>query len=482
MDYAVSQLPIKHICGNSQECAATFLTNTWIGFPTHYQRSVQNYHGNPSSLDYQSKKLEQICRRECQYLCDLPINRFYASFLLAKGLNGEEWARSYLVIRSFRAVFPDRSPSYKLWVVSGDWTVRPRTPSRLSFLTDTGNLRNWEVDADVDDPGVAQPVCTALQIALVDLCHSWRLRPKAVVGHNSGEIAAAYCAGGLSHESAIKVAFHRGSLAARLAQGSLNQGAMVSVAHSGEEMEPFIVETNKDASNGRIQIGCVNSPTNVTVTGDQRGISMIDALMESKGVFSRKLRVNVAYHSNSMYQIANEYLALVRGIIPRYALGSNKDPELPKVFSSVTGSIISAESLSQPEFWVQNLVSKVKFYNAINQMASHLLEDLVDGSNRQEILVELGPSSTLQRSVQDTLATVAGCEDVSYDSILKRDESATETCLALIGKLWTHNYQVDLVPVNCLPNDESELQRLVDLPRYPFNHTNHYWAEGLPYA
>ncbi len=38
----------------------------------------------------------------------------------------------------------------------------------------------------------SQPICTALQIALVDLLRTFNLLPSAVIGHSSGEIAAAY--------------------------------------------------------------------------------------------------------------------------------------------------------------------------------------------------------------------------------------------------------------------------------------------------
>ena len=41
---------------------------------------------------------------------------------------------------------------------------------------------------DVDIPEYCQPVCTALQLALLDLVKHWGLQPKATVGHSSGEI------------------------------------------------------------------------------------------------------------------------------------------------------------------------------------------------------------------------------------------------------------------------------------------------------
>ena len=40
----------------------------------------------------------------------------------------------------------------------------------------------------IDIPTFSQPLCTALQIALVDLLRSWDIKPKSVVGHSSGEI------------------------------------------------------------------------------------------------------------------------------------------------------------------------------------------------------------------------------------------------------------------------------------------------------
>ena len=43
----------------------------------------------------------------------------------------------------------------------------------------------------IDRPALSQTICTVLQVALVDLLHSFDINPSAVVGHSSGEIAAA---------------------------------------------------------------------------------------------------------------------------------------------------------------------------------------------------------------------------------------------------------------------------------------------------
>jgi acyl transferase domain-containing protein len=54
----------------------------------------------------------------------------------------------------------------------------------------------------INNAAYSQPICTALQVALIELLRSWSIQPGAVIGHSSGEIAAAYAAGAISRESA----------------------------------------------------------------------------------------------------------------------------------------------------------------------------------------------------------------------------------------------------------------------------------------
>jgi acyl transferase domain-containing protein len=44
----------------------------------------------------------------------------------------------------------------------------------------------------IHQPEFSQPICTAIQIALIELLKEVGLEVQAVVGHSSGEIAAAY--------------------------------------------------------------------------------------------------------------------------------------------------------------------------------------------------------------------------------------------------------------------------------------------------
>ena len=54
----------------------------------------------------------------------------------------------------------------------------------------------------VDETDISQMLCTALQVALIDLLRHWDVNLVAVVGFSSGEIAAAYAKGAMTTELA----------------------------------------------------------------------------------------------------------------------------------------------------------------------------------------------------------------------------------------------------------------------------------------
>ena len=137
-------------------------------------------------------------------------------------------------------------------------------------------------------------------MALVDLMASWGIFPKYVIGHSSGEIAAAYCAGKLSREAAWKISYLRGYVSSK--QSAAN-GAMMAVGLSRSRLEKYIQSVREDL-NGELVIACRNSPTNNTVSGDEALVDSLKQLLDADGAFARKLNVQNAYHSAHMVAIA----------------------------------------------------------------------------------------------------------------------------------------------------------------------------------
>jgi acyl transferase domain-containing protein len=88
-------------------------------------------------------------------------------------------------------------------------------------------LTKDDIDSNINDAAYSQPICTAVQIALCNMLRSFGICPDYVVGHSSGEIAAAYAAGALSARSACKVAFYRGLLVSQTFREDGKYGMLV---------------------------------------------------------------------------------------------------------------------------------------------------------------------------------------------------------------------------------------------------------------
>jgi acyl transferase domain-containing protein len=327
------------------------------------------------------------------------------------------------------------------------------------------------------DPALSQPICTALQIALVDLLSSWGVSPAAVVGHSSGEIAAACCAGGLSRSSAWKVAFYRGAVASWLAKSTRVAGAMMSVGLSEDAIDVFLQRLGSEG--GHISVGCINSPKNITLSGIEPQIDALATMLERDHVSARKLKVNVAYHSQSMKEVASIYEMLI-GNLEAGRLSS----ETPLMSSTVTGMVISPEELTKSQYWITNMVSPVKFLQAVNQISSRSSKKLAKKikTSRQNItvdhLLELGPHATLQEPLMDILKENGTSENISYSSMLIRGRSAVDTALRAAGGLHCIGYPVDLGRLNVPKEKSSSSCMLTSLPAYPWNHERKYWLES----
>ena len=316
---------------------------------------------------------------------------------------------------------------------------------------------------------LSQPVTTAIQMALVDLFASWNIRPTRVTGHSSGEIAAAYCAGALTRESALTIAYHRGRLAMKLK--GFKDGAMLAVGLSKETAKSSIEKLTQ----GSVKVACVNSPSSVTVSGDREAIVELMILLQYRGVSVRALAVDVAYHSHHMEDIADEYLASLATI-------SVRDDSTTEFYSSVSGKRVPNSDLG-PGYWVSNMVNTVQFSDSLRC----LLRDPDAGYGNQgdsdirvDTLVEIGPHSALRAPIKQILQHDPKLKafHVQYVSALIRDTSALHTCQNVVAQLFVNNYPVDLKAVNLSPGSKAS-QTLVDLPPYAWNHSSSYWAASV---
>lgn len=294
---------------------------------------------------------------------------------------------------------------------------------------------------------------------------------------------ASYAAGYLCCESAWKVAYYRGICSAELSEcsTSLPQGAMMSVGLSESDAKELIATIDQDNTSFGISIACINSPINVTISGEESLIDQLKERLDEKKVFARKLRVALAYHSRQMENISDKYTSMIGD------LSRALDTDIPiPMISSVTGERVPAYRLTDPAYWALNMVSPVQFSQAVTNMCAQATGGLVKKVDRSHVMVsvvdhllEIGPHAALQGPLRDILRASSRGKSIGYTSILRRGQSAAETMLRAVGDLHCMGSTVNLRAIN-EPHDEDDDSRfmLVDLPAYPFDHAQNYWHES----
>ena len=293
---------------------------------------------------------------------------------------------------------------------------------------------------------LSQPLCTAIQIALVDTLNSLAIVPNAVVGHSSGEIAAAYASGALTAGEAITAAHHRGAVTTR----QKREGAMAAIGMSWEETERYLIPN--------VTIACDNSPKSVTISGSADAVkTVVSHIKESQpDVLARLLQVDKAYHSHHMVEIGKDYLSLIdQDVIGR-------DPST-LFFSSVTGKLLGGERAIGSKYWQDNLESPVRFREAVTAILNHDI-------GKNAVFLEVGPHAALAGPLRQIFTQASS--SVPYVSTMTRSQNCTSSLLTAVGKLHSLNVPINLkalFPIgSCLP----------DLPRYPWNHEDSYWYES----
>ena len=317
----------------------------------------------------------------------------------------------------------------------------------------------------MNEAQISQPVCTAIQLSLTELLRSWGVHPTAVAGHSSGEIAAAYAAGALSLEACITVAYHRGQAIVSLKKQFPDlKGAMVAIGGSAEELKPMV----KLLKEGRATVACINSPSSITVSGDEEAIAELQEKVELEQMFNRKLRVDTAYHSHHMNFVAEEYRENIKTVTTHATSGITFN-------SSLRGYQISTTELG-PSYWVDNLTCPVRFLEAVECMIKP-----VDGTSNPavDLLVEVGPHAALEGPVKQILKTVGGnATKIPYVSALLRNQDAFDTALQLAATLFLKGVDLNMEAVNFPISGLRPPMLLTDLPNYTWNHSTKYWHDS----
>ena len=320
----------------------------------------------------------------------------------------------------------------------------------------------------VNEAEFSQPLCTAIQVAIVQLLELWGIRPVVTVGHSSGEIGAAFSAGLISATDAIVNAYYRG----KVVRDMNNNGAMIAVGLGAEMVQSYLEDMG-----GKVTVACHNSPTSVTLSGDGDAIAIVKARLDVNNIFARFVKTGgKAYHSHHMKPVAAKYSALIQQSTSKLPFDPPGVSDITMV-SSVTKSKISPGTIVDGQYWSANLCSPVLFNEAIQTIAMDSQFANVD------LLIEIGPHSALSGPIRQIFGSIAH-DRLGYLPTLSRGTDSASQLLRLAGELFLRGYPLDTERITLIeestPSGKNRVVNgsvIVDLPRYQWNYAKDFWAE-----
>ncbi|KAJ1326930.1 hybrid polyketide synthase [Microdochium nivale] len=325
---------------------------------------------------------------------------------------------------------------------------------------------------------LSQPLCTAVQLGLVDLLNCSGVRFDAVVGHSSGEIGAVYACGIIDRTAAMQIAYYRG-LHAKLANAAGRSGGMLA---AGLSLSEGMLFCDRPQFKGRLAVAASNAPQSVTLSGDLDAVLEAKAKLDADGTFARQLQVDTAYHSHHMQACADAYLESlvacnIKPCKPAH-VSDGSGRRGPIWNSSVRGDTelldTDLEDLAGP-YWVANMVRPVLFAQAVESSVWH--------GGPFDVAIEVGPHPALKGPVEQVLKASYGAAPL-YTGSLKRGGDDAEAYTTALGVVWAQlgPGAVDFAGLRSVfrgPQSPPAPPRVLKgLPAYAWDHDRVHWRES----
>jgi acyl transferase domain-containing protein/acyl carrier protein len=289
---------------------------------------------------------------------------------------------------------------------------------------------------------LTQPAVFIIEYAMTQLLMGWGVIPQAMLGHSIGEYVAACVAGVLPLDQALALVAYRGQL-----MDSMPLGQMMVVPLPEAAVLPELDD--------QLSLAAVNGPSLSVVSGPAQAMERFEARLAKKGIQGRRLHTSHAFHSAMMDPIVWPFVQAVGNC-------TLSPPQVP-YFSNVTGTWITAEQATDPNYYGTHLRQAVRFGDSLRELAS------IPGL----VYLEVGPGQqlcTLARQQADRAP-----DQVMLSSIRAVHDRQSDVAhlLDVVGQLWLRG-----LPVNWQAFAAHERRRRVSLPTYPFE-KQRYWVDPV---
>ena len=300
---------------------------------------------------------------------------------------------------------------------------------------------------------LAQPVIFMIQCALVELFKTWGVYPDCVVGHSSGEVAAAYACGALSLAEATHLVFHRATLQQRTADSGRMLAIGLDLPGVEELLETLCVPFRPEEGPTQVEIACENAPASTVICGKEAALQPVIEELDRRNLQNGLIPGNIAFHSSAMDSIKDDALSNLS-----FLNDCIFDAEVPLI-SSVTG--VKTERLDNA-YWWSNIRQPVRFAAAMETIMRDYQPDVV---------LEIAPHGALQTTIAQCLES-----SVSVPACIPTLMRDTDVCLGFneaLGALFRAGIDLDFATqyprpepvVHLLPGHPREEQVIIDIMR-----------------
>ncbi|MES2733190.1 MAG: SDR family oxidoreductase [Bacteroidota bacterium] len=323
----------------------------------------------------------------------------------------------------------EREPVFKKSIEASHEAFLPYTDWTL-----IEQLHASSQESRLTEINVIQPVLCAVQIALAELWRSWGVIPDAVVGHSMGEVAAAYIAGAITLPDAARIICTR----SRLMKVVSGKGGAMAVTELGMQDAEKLVSQYPH----KLSVAVSNSPKSTVLAGDQFAIEDVLTELESKGLFAKKVKVDVASHSPQMEPLMEPLRLALQEMKPRSTRTT--------LYSTVKNQVMEGKEMGA-DYWVSNLRGTVQFASVVAQLFE----------TKHTVFIEMSPHPVLTNAVNEC-AEFHQAKSCVIPSVF-REKPEQSTIYQHFADLYTRGYAL-----NWAKFYPSPVKGEVSLPSYPF--------------
>ncbi|KAL1883479.1 Type I Iterative PKS [Paecilomyces lecythidis] len=316
--------------------------------------------------------------------------------------------------------------------------------TRFNFQSFMPLLNGTTDDISKLSPVLVQVGQVSIEMALTRLWHSWGIMPQVVVGHSLGEYAALFAAGVLSASDTIYLVGSR----AQILENNCKAGS-----HSMLAVKCDLSMVQDLVSSGSLEVACINSATEIVLSGESPDIDAAKAMLSERGVMATRLNVPYAFHSTQIDAILSNFRHVAASVTFR-------EPQCT-VLSPLLGRSLLKDDINA-DYLCRHARETVNFFAALEAAIRNTCID------NETVFVEIGPHPVCTGFLKSTMRP-----DIATSSSLNRKQTAWETLAMAASLLDSKGAHLNWSEFH---RDFEDALELLELPAYQWSLLN-YWID-----